>query len=441
MQVPHRFTPRDYQLPLMDAIDSGKKRAFVLWHRRAGKDVVLWNMILKKALERQGLYFYFLPTYTQGKKIIWDGITNNGMKFLDFVPEPLIESQNSQELKLSLINGSIIQIIGTDNYNSVRGTNPVGCVFSEFAFQHPMAWEVVKPILKVNDGWAVFNTTPNGKNHAYDLFQAVQGDDRWFTEVLTIEDTDVLNKKDMDEERDEGMTEEMIQQEYYCSFDVGTIGAYYVPQVRQARTEGRICRLPIERHVPIDLFLDLGRNDATAIVFVQTIGKEIRIINYFENNGEDVAYYAKTLDEYGYRYGTMYLPHDATHSRMESRKTIQKQFEEAGFTTRIVKKSSINNGIQQLRKMFPRLWFDEEKTKYLLKAMENYHKEYDEVAKVFKDKPRHDWSSHACDAMRYLAVGYQETQTVESHGISSKYNRGSSAQSFKSLSKKVKWSI
>ena len=439
MQIPKNFVPRQYQLPLMKAIDGGCRKAFALWHRRAGKDIVLWNMIIKKAIESPGLYFYFLPTYTQGKKIIWDGINNDGFKFLDYLPDELVIGKNGQEMKITFWNGSIVQIIGTDHYDSIRGTNPRGCVFSEYAFQHPLAWEVVKPILKVNKGWAVFNTTPNGKNHAYDLYEVAQGDPKWFSETLTINDTKVLDETDMDEERYEGMTEEMIQQEYYCSFDIGTLGAYFASNVREANRENRICSVPIEKHVPIDLYLDLGKNDLTAIIFVQTVGREIRVVDYFEHNGEDVAYYAKVLDDKGYRYGTMYLPHDATHNRMESRKTIQKQFEEAGFKTSIVRKAEIKNGINEVRKIFPRIWFDTERTKYLVKALENYHKEYDELAKVFKPQPKHDWSSHACDAMRYLSIGIKVTvDSIQSKPIGTKYGSAYSKSNPWTGSKPVK---
>jgi len=257
--LPYNFKPRVYQIPMMRALDSGVKRIFALHHRRSGKDITLWNMIIKKAVEEVGLYFYLLPTYVQAKRIIWDGITNDGKRFIDFIPEELIENKNGTELKIILINGSIIQLIGTDHYDAIRGTNPRGCVFSEYAFQNPMAWEVVKPILKVNGGWACFNTTPNGKNHSWELNMIAKENSNWFTETLTIEDTGVLNEEDMEEERREGMSLEMIQQEYYCSYDVGTLGAYYASLINQCREEHRICQLPIEPNVKVDLFLDLGR--------------------------------------------------------------------------------------------------------------------------------------------------------------------------------------
>jgi len=359
--------------------------------------------VIKRAFQEKGLYFYFLPEYTQARKILWDGINNSGFKFLDYCPDVLCKSKNSVEMKVELTNGSIIQLIGTDRYDAIRGTNPRGCVFSEYAFQNPMAWEVVKPILRVNDGWAVFNSTPNGKNHFYDLWEMAKDNEEWFCEKLTIKDTLVLSEDDMASERKEGMTEEMIQQEYYCSFDIGALGAYYSVQI-QALGD-RVCAIPIEKARNVDLYLDLGKNDSTTIGFVQVVGKEYRIVDYYENTGEDIEHYAKILQDKGYKYGTMYLPHDAFAKRLESKKTIAEQFESYGFKIKRVLDMSINSGIQLVRKIFPQLWFDKENCKQLLRALENYHHEWDSVKKVFKDNPLHDWSSHSADMIRYMAIG------------------------------------
>ena len=414
INIPYKFKPRDYQLPMLKALDGGKKRVFALHHRRAGKDVTLWNMVIKKAIEKKGLYFYFLPQYTQAKRIIWDGITNDGMRFLDYCPKEIRKSTNATELKIELINGSIIQLIGTDHYDAIRGTNPIGCVFSEFAFQNPQAWEVVKPILRVNGGWAVFNTTPNGKNHAYDMFEMAKDDDDWFCEKLTIDDTKVLDGQDIERERKEGMTEEMIQQEYFCSFDIGALGSYYSSLVQKARTENRICSVNYQTGVKVDTYWDLGRNDQTSIIFVQQIGKEIRVIDFYENSGYDIGHYLDIIRDKKYSYGYTYLPHDARQERLEAKKSIEDQVRDAGFNVKIIDQAPVPTGIQQLRKIFPQLWFDKEKCGHLIRCLENYHKEWDEKAKVFKQTPKHDWSSHAADAMRYVAMGIKE-QIQEVH--------------------------
>jgi hypothetical protein len=406
MNITIPFKRREYQKPLTDFIINGGKKAFALWHRRAGKDLCLWNLMIRMATQKKGLYFYFLPTYTQGKKILWDGITNDGMRFIDYIPEEILEAKNATEMKLTLKNGSVLQIIGTDHYDAIRGTNPVGCVFSEFAFQNPQAWEVVKPILKVNNGWVVFNTTPNGKNHAYEMFEVAKEQDDWFCERLTIEDTGVLTGEDVKQEIAEGMSTEMAQQEYYCSFDIGALGAIYARQIKELYDNNHICSVAYEKNLPVDIYLDLGRSDSTAIIFSQTIGVEIRIIDYYENTGEAVDHYTSYLRELPYQYNKMWLPHDAYNKRMEHNKSIEEQFKEAGFRTDEVPNISIENGIQEVRKLLPKCWIDKDKCKQLIRALENYHYEWDDVKKVFKKSPLHDWSSHPSDAMRYLAVSW-----------------------------------
>ncbi len=221
--IPHKFQPRRYQLPLLRAMDSGIKRAAICWNRRSGKDKVCFNITVKKACERVGTYFYLLPTFTQAKKVVWNNIDNDGFKMLDHIPKELVKNTNGTELKVELINGSIIQLMAADEFSqSGVGTNPVGVVFSEFSLADARAWDFVRPILRANDGWAIFNFTPRGKNHAWKLLQiAQQNPDTWFSEVLTVNETKVVTQEDIDAERREGMPEELIQQEYYCKFVEG----------------------------------------------------------------------------------------------------------------------------------------------------------------------------------------------------------------------------
>ena len=224
--IPYNFTPRLYQEPFLRAMDSGKyKRAVEVWHRRAGKDKVFINFVSKKMWERVGIYYYFFPTYRQGRLILWDGIDRDGFKYMDHFPESLREKTRNDEMKIIMQNGSIFQIVGTDNIDSVMGTNPVGCVFSEYSIQNPIAWDYIRPILSENDGWAVFNFTPRGRNHAYILAQMAKQNPAWWFEQLTVDDTKrpdgshVISPEIIQAERDAGMSESMIQQEFYCSFD------------------------------------------------------------------------------------------------------------------------------------------------------------------------------------------------------------------------------
>ena len=234
--IPHRYTPRKYQLPILRALDGGIKRAVWVAHRRSGKDKTCFNFMVRCATQRVGTYFYFLPTYAQAKKVIWDNIDNDGFKMLDHIPTQLVKGTNATELKIELVNGSVIQLIGADVFKqSGVGTNPIGVVFSEYSLCSPEAWNFVSPILAANDGWAIFNFTPRGKNHAWELLQKAKDNPKWFTQVLTVDDTNVISKEILDEERG-GNTEAFFNQEYYCAFTENA--GQYFRRIRENTYDG-----------------------------------------------------------------------------------------------------------------------------------------------------------------------------------------------------------
>jgi phage terminase large subunit len=426
--IPHLFNPRPYQLDLLKAMDSGYKRAVVVWSRRAGKDKTLWNLIIKKALETRGTYYYFFPEYSQGRKAIWEGIAKNGVSFLDHIPETLAK-RNANEMKLRLINGSIIQIIGTDKFDSVRGTNPIGCVFSEYAWQNPAAWDVVRPILRENGGWAVFNSTPYGENHFYKMWRRHNKDDsNWFTQMITA-DTALLpdgspyiTAEGIQEEIDDGMSESMVQQEFYCDFKADVGGFYYRKQLNEAEEEGRICSVPYDKTIPVETWWDVGWADDTAIWFTQTVGKEIHVIDYYVNNEESVDHYAKVLEDKGYLYDTHWLPHDGAAHSFDTGKTKQELLDDlVQGRVDVVPKIPRDEGIDALRMMFNRLWFDEEKTELGIDALSNYRRMYDSKLGRFKKEHVHDWASNGADALRQLAVGYRPPKSLRKKKKTSSY--------------------
>lgn len=225
--IPFNYHPRPYQAPLYNCISNGFKRAVAVWHRRAGKDKTLLNLLVAQAFKRVGVYYYLFPTYQQGRKVLWDGIDRNGFRYMDHIPESLRANTNQAEMKIKLKNGSLIQIVGTDNIDSVRGTNPIGCVFSEYSLQDPGAWDVIRPILAENDGWAVFNYTPRGRNHGFLLYDMAKSNPEWFSELLTVDDTGAVSKDIVQAERESGMSEEMVQQEFYCSFEASLQSCFF----------------------------------------------------------------------------------------------------------------------------------------------------------------------------------------------------------------------
>lgn len=405
------YKPRDYQRRFEEAMWSGKKRAMLVWHRRAGKDIACLNFMIHEMAKEPGVYYYLLPTFKQGRSVIWDGMDEAGRPILDYFPKhALIDKPNKtlMQVRMRSANGmhSLFQIIGTDNYNSIAGTNPRGVVFSEFSLQDPQAWElIISPILRKNKGWAVFNGTPRGKNHQYDLDVMSRNNPEWFYQRLTIKDTGLIAPEEIEKERAEGRSEELIQQEYYCSYDRGVEGSFYGKILDRMRIDGRICDVPYEPRSNVDTVWDIGFGDSTAIIWFQQVGNELRIIDHYEASGEALEHYVKVLQSKSYVYGNHYFPHDAGNHSMQTGFTLQRAAQDLGLKALILPRElSIEPGIEATRSMLSIAWIDERKCKHLLKCLENYHRRYNDKMGAYSNTPEHDWSSHSADATRYLAM-------------------------------------
>lgn len=413
--LPHQFIPRPYQEDFFHSfihwIQANIKRFVVIWHRRAGKDKTAWQCMIYWALQRKWVYYYIFPEYEQGRKIFWDGIDNDWMKMIDHIPKELIANTNDQQMKITLINGSIIQIIGTDRkINNIVGWNPVWCIFSEYSISNPLWWDLIRPILKLNDWWAIFVYTPRGKNHGYELARVAENNpDAWFYSLKWANQTTnrewehIVSDKMIEEERRDWMDEDLIQQEYFCSFDASIKWAYYAESMRLAHDENRITAVPFEEALAVNVFFDLWFNDTTALWFTQQVGKEVRIIDHYEMSWESLWHYIQHLREKKYTYDTIYLPHDAEVHELQTGKSRKQFFQEAGFDVRIVPRANVLDGIESARRIFKYCWFDKIKCERWLSALSSYHKEYDEKNRTYRISPKHDWASNSADAFRYMA--------------------------------------
>jgi len=413
IRLPFEFTPRDYQLPVLRALDEGVKRAVCVWHRRSGKDKTFIAHTGKKMYERVGGYYHFFPTYKQGKKVIWNGRDRDGMKFTDHIPKALRKRVDNTDMLIEMMNGSIYQVVGTDKIDSIVGVNPVGCIFSEYALCNPAAWDFIRPILAENDGWAAFIYTPRGKNHGYQLLElAKKFPDVWYSEVLTVEDTKAISERILKQEKLEIISKDgndaLYQQEYMCSFEVPIQGAYYAQQLMLAEEDGRITKVPYDTAAEVHTFWDLGIDDSMSIWFMQVAGKELHFIDYFESSGEGLHYYVKYLKNKPYVYGTHYAPHDIKVRELTTGRSRLETARKLGIRFEVVPRLPIEDGIEACRNMLGRSWFDKEKCERGLNALRSYHKEWDEENQVFRLKPKHDWASHAADAFRTFGVGFRE---------------------------------
>lgn len=425
ISLPYQWRPRAYQAPAWEYFEGPEegKRAICGWHRRAGKDLFGINLCSVKAHERVGVYWHLFPTYKQGRKIIWNGFTRDGRKFLSYFPAPLVESMNGTEMRVKFKNGSIYEVVGTDNVDNLVGANPFGVIFSEYSVQDPSAWDLIRPMLSENGGWALFIYTARGRNHGYELLQLARKHHRWFTQILVAgsgpectkkeDGTPVISDEQIQEERDSGMPEELVLQEYKMSFDAPLVGAYYSSQMRNALAQQRITRVPHEPRLPVNTYWDLGKRDSTAIWFVQQLGGQYRVIDYYERSGESIPHYAKTLqgqteryERFGqFTYGTHYAPWDIEIEEISDDKSRIEVAREHGIKFRVVRQHKVQDGIEAVRNIIPQCWFDEEYCARGIECLRGYRKEWDPVLKHFADHPFHDWTSHGADAFRTFAWG------------------------------------
>ena len=412
--LPYQFEPRNYQASVLKAFDEGKRRLVLVHHRRAGKDKLCWNLIIREAWENIGNYYYAFPTYSQGRKAIWEAIGKDGFKYLDHIPKELIVGKpNETEMKIRLKNGSLIQVIGVEDPDRVVGTNPRGIIFSEYSLQNPKAWELLRPILRENGGWAIFNYTPRGRNHGFKLYEMAKGNPSWYVSLLTVDDTKILTPEDIDEERRAGMTEDMIQQEFYCSFIAAVQGSIYWDEIARAEKDGHFKDVPFDPRLLVHTVWDLGRNDTNCIGFYQSNGITVRKIDYLNGNRIGLPDWIKKVKdrgkEKGYIFGRHFAPHDIEVSDYSttgdaSRREIAK---EHGIEFEVVPKVSIEEGIDAGRRFFRKLYIDQTNCAEFLEAIPQYSREYDELNKTFLKNPKHDWTSNFADEHRYAGLVHE----------------------------------
>ena len=299
--------------------------------------------------------------------------------------------------------------------NSLRGSNPKGIVFSEYAYQHPATYPTLRPILVANDGWCVFISTPFGQNHFYKLYEVAKNSDDWFCDIKTVEDTGVISPELIEKEQQEGlMSLDMIEQEYYCSFSTGALGSYYSKYLNTMELNNQIGDVPWEPAFKVFTAWDLGVRDSTVIIFFQVIGKTVNIIDLYENDSKGLEHYVALVLDKPYQYAKHFAPHDIMVREFGSGLTRLDKAKELGIKFEIrmdknvrhsaVPNVSIMDGIESVRSTLPRIWIDKNKCADLITAIRDYRKEYDSKNKVYKPHPLHDKNSHYADCLRYMCL-------------------------------------
>jgi hypothetical protein len=405
------YKPRDV---FEDFHNREQRWAVIVAHRRCGKTVACINDLIYRALienKENGRYFYLSPYLAQSKSIAWD--------YLVRYSQPVLAKSNQSELWVELINGSRIRLFGADNENALRGNYCDGIVLDEYADIRPRVWgEIIRPLLADRNGmgghktWAVFIGTPKGHNAFYDVYHNATKDSDWYVKILRASQTGLLEKSELADAA-KMMTQDQYLQEFECDFESAILGAFYGKEMRQLTDQGRITDVEYDPMFPVHTAWDLGYSDDTAIWWFQVVHGEIRMLDYHSSNGQPVAFYAGIIasreKERGYVYGTHYLPHDARAKTLASNKSIIEQLSDkiALKSLKIVPSLSLQDGIQATRLALTRAWFDH-KCEDGIECLRQYQREYDEDKKVFRDKPRHDWTSHGADAFRMLSIAWKD---------------------------------
>lgn len=419
LTLPSNWLCRPHQNDLWGYMWDGGTRAVAVWHRRAGKDSLALNWAAVAAHRRVATYWHMLPEASQARKAIWTAVNpHTGVRLIDQAfPKEIRATSRDQDMFIRFKNESTWQVVGSDNFDSLVGSPPAGVVFSEYALADPKAWAILRPILKENGGWALFISTPRGRNHLLQILELAESEPGWFGQVLPATHTGIFSREELEKERREYIAElgeqdgqAMFEQEYLCSFQAAIIGAYYGRQMQDADQAGRIRDVPWEPSVPVVTWWDLGIDDSTAIWFVQQIGRQINVIDYYESSGVGLEHYAKVLKEkpYVYQERGHFYPHDVEVTELSTGKSRFAFLASLGLKGTVVPKRDVEDGINSVRKLLPRCYFDKHKCARGIEALREYRREYSEKLKAFRQQPRHDWASHAADAFRYGAVSLKD---------------------------------
>jgi hypothetical protein len=406
MDVKIPYKPRALQAEMHNSL---KRWNVLVMHRRFGKTVFAVNQLIKTTLTcplPRPRTAFVAPTFAQAKRIAWDYV-----KFYASVIPGV--TFNETELRADFPNGGRLMLLSAENPDALRGIYLDECVFDEFGMQNPRVWgEVVRPALSDRQGSACFLGTPAGHNHFFDLLdtargQIAEGSQDWYFKVCKASETGIVRPDELDAAKAQ-MTPEQYEQEYECSFTAAIIGAYYGKLLGEAEEDDRITRVPYDPMYPVHTAWDLGINDSTAIWFAQIFrGGAVNVIDYYESSGVGLDHYADILTKKDYNYGDHLAPHDIEVRELGSGKSRLETAYSLGIRFKVVPKMKVADGINAARMLLPKCYFDRDKTAEGLDMLRQYRQEWDDKKRSFRDAPRHDFTSHAADAFRYLAVGLE----------------------------------
>ena len=404
MQIKIPYTPRKFQNYLHQRI-RGYRWSVLVCHRRFGKTVCMINHLLMAALTSKvsnPRYAYIAPTFKQAKSIAWDYIK----QFTHKIPGVKF---NETELRVDLPNKARITLLGSENCDGLRGIYLDGCVIDEYANVNDRLFpEIIRPALSDRKGFCIFIGTPQGmNNNFYELFQHAKGADDWFYFKAKASETKVVDQDELTKAK-EVMGENKFKQEFECDWIANIEGSIYGKTLAKMENQRQITRVPYDPSLPVNTAWDLGVSDHSAIIFFQQLGRSINIIDYHEERGQGMPHFIELVKNKEYIYKDHFAPHDIEVTDFSNGKTRREVAYQLGVRFKVVPRLPLEDGIHATTMTLPRCWIDVDHCKKLIDALRHYHRKYLDKNRMFRSKPVHDWSSHACDALRYMSIGLTE---------------------------------
>ena len=394
-----------------------KRFNVLVCHRRFGKTFAAIGDMIDRGFRnplKKPQYAYIAPTYAQAKKIAWDILKD----FLyDFKDIKVYERELRIDVKRGEKDWVRFMLLSAENPDSLRGLYLDGAILDEFADQPEQIWAtVVRPALSDRKGWATFISTPKGRNAFYRLHKRAKDmmkedkDSQWYTHIFKLSETKILDKREVEDlKRD--MTPEEFAQEYECDFNIALANSYYKTEFEGLHARKQIAPFSHEVGLTVNTAWDLGMDDSTAIWFYQTVGKEVRIIDYYETSGKGFPEIVKELRQKPYDYENATLPHDAAVREFSGMSRVETLERLNLFTNvTVLQRTGLEDGINAVRLFLPKCWFNEDKCDIGIDYLKGYQREYDTKTQTYKNHPLHDFCSHAADAFRTLVLGYNLQQ-------------------------------
>ena len=385
------------------------KRIVAVVHRRAGKSTgLMWRGIRRALTEPkpQPRVVHLLPYNVMWKRTgLWDKVT----RAADAIPGAVVMKS---EGAIKFANGAVYQTGGADNPDAWRGGYADELIADEFDdMPQGLVPLVIEPMLADRNGVLVRSGTPKGNGLLQEAYDRARTSEGYSSYLLDYTKTNALSDEAIETLRRE-MSEEEFAQELECSFNSPNSGSYYGKLMDAAERDGRITSVPHDPALKVWTAWDLGVDDLTAIWCCQiTRGGEWRLIDYIEDSGAGLDHYVRLLQQRPYVYERHLLPHDAEVMELGSGKTRTETLHSLGVRpTRTVRRHSPADGINAVRMILPRCWFDAARCAQGIKVLRHYRREWNEAAQTWRASAVHDWASHGADSLRYLALGVREVE-------------------------------